>query len=137
MRTFSKAYGLAGMRTGYGISAPELARTLWTMQLPFGTSAISLAAVTASYEAEGQLQQRIRLITAERAYLRMRLRGLGVKSTASHANFVYLPSAGTPWSHVFDGTGLQVRSYADGAVRITVGNRRSTRAVVAAVKANI
>ena len=137
VRTFSKAYGLAGMRTGYGISAPELARTLWTMQLPFGTSAISLAAVTASYEAEGQLQQRIRLITAERAYLRMRLRGLGVKSTASHANFVYLPSAGTPWSHVFDGTGLHVRSYADGAVRITVGNRRSTRAVVAAVKANI
>jgi histidinol-phosphate aminotransferase len=137
VRTFSKAYGLAGMRTGYGISAPELARTLWAMQLPFGTSAISLAAVTASYEAEGQLQQRIRLITAERAYLRMRLRGLGVKSTASHANFVYLPSAGTPWSHVFDGTGLRVRSYADGAVRITVGNRRSTRAVVAAVKENI
>ncbi|MFY9921779.1 MAG: aminotransferase class I/II-fold pyridoxal phosphate-dependent enzyme [Mycobacterium sp.] len=137
VRTFSKAYGLAGMRTGYGVSAPDLARTLWTMQLPFGTSAISLAAVTASYHAENQLHQRIRLINAERAYLRMRLRGLGVKSTASHANFVYLPSMGHPWCRAFDGTGLVVRSYADGAVRITVGNRQSTRAVVAAVKANL
>ncbi|MDT5331270.1 MAG: histidinol-phosphate aminotransferase, partial [Mycobacterium sp.] len=36
VRTFSKAYGLAGLRIGYGFCAPDLARRLWTMQLPFG-----------------------------------------------------------------------------------------------------
>ena len=133
LRTFSKAYGLAGLRIGYGFCAPELARTLWTMQLPFGIGITSLVAVAASYDAESQLQQRIRLITAERRYLRMRLRAMGVYSTDSHANFVYLPPARRPWREVFDGTGLQVRHYADGGVRITVGNRQSTRAVLAAV----
>ncbi|MDT7793415.1 MAG: histidinol-phosphate aminotransferase, partial [Mycobacterium sp.] len=38
-----------------------------------------------------------------------------------------------PWRDVFDGTGVQVRNFADGSVRITVGNRQSTRAVLAAV----
>ncbi len=38
LRTFSKAYGLAGLRIGYGFAAPELAAKLYTMQLPFGMS---------------------------------------------------------------------------------------------------
>jgi histidinol-phosphate aminotransferase len=133
VRTFSKAYGLAGLRIGYGFCAPELARRLWTMQLPFGIGITSLVAVAASYDAESELQQRIRMIAAERRYLRMRLRSMGVYSTDSHANFVYLPPSGRPWREVFDGTGLQVRNYADGGVRITVGDRRSTRAVLSAV----
>lgn len=36
VRTFSKAYGLAGIRTGHGICSPAMGRTLWSMQLPFG-----------------------------------------------------------------------------------------------------
>ncbi len=135
LRTFSKAYGLAGLRVGYGFCAPELARKLWTMQLPFGIGITGLVAVAASYDAETELQQRIRMIAAERRYLRMRLRSMGVYTTDGHANFVYLPPLGQPWREVFDGTGLQVRDYADGGVRITVGNRQSTRAVLAAVEA--
>ncbi|MGZ5365970.1 MAG: aminotransferase, partial [Mycobacterium sp.] len=80
-------------------------------------------------------QQRIRMITAERRYLRMRLRAMGVYSTDAHANFVYLPSWGRQWREVFDDSGLQVRGYADGGVRITVGSRQSTRAVLTAVGA--
>jgi histidinol-phosphate aminotransferase len=133
LRTFSKAYGLAGLRIGYGFCAPALARKLWTMQLPFGTGITSLVAVAASYDAEDQLQQRIRMIAAERRFMRMRLRAMGVYSTDAHANFVYLPAQGRPWREVFDGTGLQVRNYADGSVRITVGSRESTRAVLSAV----
>jgi histidinol-phosphate aminotransferase len=135
VRTFSKAYGLAGLRIGYGFCAPDLARKLWTMQLPFGIGITGLVAVAACYDAETQLQQRIRMIAAQRRYLRMRLRSMGAYSTDSHANFVYLPSWGRPWREVFDGTGLQVRDYADGGVRITVGSRRSTRAVLSAVAA--
>jgi histidinol-phosphate aminotransferase len=133
LRTFSKAYGLAGLRIGYGFCAPGLARRLWTMQPPFGMGITSLVAVAASYDAENQLRQRIRMIAAERRYLRMRLRSMGVYSTDTHANFVYLPPGREPWREVFDGTGLQVRHYVDGGVRITVGSRQSTRAVLAAV----
>ena len=78
LRTFSKAYGLAGLRIGYGFCAPDLARRLWTMQPPFGIGITSLVAVAASYDAESQLRQRIRMIASERRYLRMRLRSMGV-----------------------------------------------------------
>lgn len=137
VRTFSKAYGLAGMRTGYAFCSPDMAGALWAMQLPFGTNIASLAAVAASYRAEAELRQRIRLITTERARLRIRLRAMGIRSTDSHANFVYLPPNGRPWADAFDGTGLQVRSYGDGGVRITVGNRTSTQAVLKALGSSV
>jgi histidinol-phosphate aminotransferase len=133
VRTFSKAYGLAGLRIGYGLASPELARALWSQQLPFGIALTGLLAVGASYRAEDQLLQRIQAINAERRYLRMRLSALGVYTTDAHANFVYLPSRGRPWHEVFEGSGLHVRHYADGGARITVGNRASTLAVVSAI----
>jgi histidinol-phosphate aminotransferase len=134
LRTFSKAYGLAGLRIGYGLAAPELARSLWTMQLPFGMAITSAVAVAASYDAEAQLRQRVRMITGERRFLHRRLRAMGVYSTDGHANFVYLPASGRPWREVFDPAGLHVRHYADGAVRITVGSRASTRAILASLR---
>ena len=133
VRTFSKAYGLAGLRIGYGLASGELARMLWSQQLPFGIAMTSLPAVAASYNAEDQLLQRIRVITAELRYLRMRLSALGVFTTDAHANFVYLPSRGRLWREVFADSGLHVRCYADGGARITVGGRASTQAVLSAV----
>ena len=135
VRTFSKAYGLAGLRIGYGFCAPDLARELWRMHLPFGIGISAQVAVAASYSAENQLRQRIRMIAAERRYLQMRLRALGVYSTDGQANFLFLPGRPTPWPEVFDGSGLQLRHYTDGGVRITVGSRQSTRAVLSAVTA--
>jgi histidinol-phosphate aminotransferase len=133
VRTFSKAYGLAGLRIGYGVASHELARTLWSHQLPFGIAITSLLAVAASYHAEGELLRRIRLITDERRYLRMRLSALGIYSTDTHANFMYLPSRGRQWREVLGDSGLRVRYYADGAARITVGDRASTLAVLSAL----
>jgi histidinol-phosphate aminotransferase len=133
LRTFSKAYGLAGLRIGYGFGAPELAETLWTMQLPFGMGITSAVAVAASYDADTELQQRVRLITSERRYLQHRIRAMGVYTTDGHANFIYLPEQGRAWRQAFDDAGLHVRHYPDGAVRITVGDRASTRAVLGAL----
>ena len=136
IRTFSKAYGLAGLRIGYGFGAPELARKLWTMQLPFGMGITGLVAVAASYDAEAQLWQRIRAITTERSYLQRRLRSAGVYCSDAHANFVYLPPAARPWREVYPAVaadGPRVRHYADGSVRITVGGRPSSQAVLAAL----
>jgi histidinol-phosphate aminotransferase len=133
VRTFSKAYGLAGLRIGYGLAAPELAASMWSQQLPFGIASTSLPAVVASYNAEDELLQRIRSITSERRYLRMRLSALGIYTTDAHANFTYLPSRGRQWSEEFADSGLRVRCYPDGGARITVGSRASTLAVLAAV----
>jgi histidinol-phosphate aminotransferase len=139
VRTFSKAYGLAGLRIGYGLASPALARALWTQQLPFGIAITGLLAVAASYDAEDELQRRIRLITEERRYLRTRLSALGIYTTDAHANFVYLPPSGGrggrghSWTEVFAGTGLNVRFYADGGARVTVGNHTSSLAVVSAM----
>ena len=133
LRTFSKAYGLAGLRVGYGFASPELTTMLWGMQLPFGMGITALAAVATSYDAEDQLRQRILRISGERNYLSRRLRAMGVYTTDGHANFVYLPAVGRPWREVFGDTRLKARYYADGAARITVGGRASTRAVLAAV----
>ena len=78
VRTFSKAYGLAGLRIGYGRGVrASWPQALWSQQLPFGIAITSLLAVAASYDAEDQLLQRIRTITAERRYLRMRLSAHG------------------------------------------------------------
>jgi histidinol-phosphate aminotransferase len=134
VRTFSKAYGLAGLRIGYGVGSAELIGKLWSNQLPFGMAITSLIGVAASYEAEDQLLRRIRLITAERRYLRMRLSAMGIYTTDAHANFVFLPPRGRLWREVFADAGLQVRCYADGGARITVGRRESTLAVLAAVR---
>jgi len=133
VRTFSKAYGLAGLRIGYGLASPELARTLWSQQLPFGIALTSLPAVAASYSAEDQLLHRIRLITAERRYLRMRLSAMGIYTTDTHANFMYLPARGRLWREVFADSGLHVRCYPDGGARITVGSHASSLAVLSAV----
>jgi histidinol-phosphate aminotransferase len=133
VRTFSKAYGLAGLRIGYGLASPELANTLWTQQLPFGIAITSLLAVAASFDAEDQLLQRVQLITAERRYLRMRLGAIGIYTTDAHANFTYLPPSGRPWREVFADSELRVRFYPDGGARITVGSRAATSAVLSAV----
>jgi histidinol-phosphate aminotransferase len=133
VRTFSKAYGLAGLRIGYGLASPELARALWSQQLPFGIALTSLPAVAASYDAEDQLLQRIQHITAERRYLRMRLSAMGIYTTDAHANFLYLPPRGGQgqlWPDVFADSGLHVRCYPDGGARITVGNHASSLAVL-------
>ena len=130
VRTFSKAYGLAGIRTGYGLCAPDLAKTLWAMQLPFGSTSLSLAAVDASFRAENQLRKRVKAIVDERHCLRTRLSGMGIWTADSHANFVYLPAGRVPSREQFEAGGLRVRFYGDGGVRVAVGTHQSTQAVL-------
>jgi histidinol-phosphate aminotransferase len=134
VRTFSKAYGLAGIRTGYGYCAPKLARLLWSRQLPFGSTTMSLAAVEASLRAGGQLRQRVAAINDERRHLQKHLDALGIVTADSHANFLYIPGDGAAWYDLLAAAGVRVRAYADGGIRMAVGTRQSSKAVLAALE---
>nr|WP_245910270.1 aminotransferase class I/II-fold pyridoxal phosphate-dependent enzyme [Nocardia amikacinitolerans] len=131
LRTFSKAYGLAGLRIGYAFGRSELVERVRRLQLPFGISTSAVAAVSASYAAEPELQTRIRLITAEREGLRNALLACGHPIPRSHANFLYLPGPGV--ATALRRAGIAAKFYPDGSARIAVGDRAAGRAVLAAV----
>jgi histidinol-phosphate aminotransferase len=123
LRTMSKAYGLAGLRLGYCIAAPEIAETLRKVQVPFSVSAIAQAAGLASLRAEGELQERVRQVVAERGRVVDALRGMGIGVPESQANFVWLPlgSGAMAFARGCEQRGVIVRPFAGDGVRVTVG----------------
>lgn len=131
LRTFSKAYGLAGLRIGYGLASAGLACRIRRLQLPFGMVAAAEDAVTASYAAAAELTDRVNSIVTERERLRADLCARGVVTPDSHANFLYLPGASI--GGALADAGIASRRYANGDARIAVGDPRAGRAVLEAV----
>ncbi|MGK8468628.1 pyridoxal phosphate-dependent aminotransferase [Nocardia cyriacigeorgica] len=131
LRTFSKAYGLAGLRIGYALGHPDLITRARRLQLPFGTPTFALTAVTASYAAEPELAVRVARITEERDSLREALRRTGIEVPPSYANFLYLPGPGV--ATALRRAGIAAKAYADGSARIAVGDAEAGRAVLKAV----
>ena len=87
-RTFSKAYGLAGLRVGYAISHPDLADVLNRIRQPFNVSVPALAAAAAAIDDHEHLERTIALNRTGIARLREGLAGLGVGAPPSAGNFV-------------------------------------------------
>jgi histidinol-phosphate aminotransferase len=131
LRTFSKAYGLAGLRIGYAFGDADLIRQVQRLQLPFGVSAAAVAAVTASYAAQAELADRIRQITTEREILRISLLEHGIQVPESQANFLYLP--GRDIAARLAQASINAKTYPDGSARIAVGDPASTYAVLHAL----
>jgi histidinol-phosphate aminotransferase len=136
LRTFSKAYGLAGFRVGYCVAAAELAAAVRAVSLPFGVSVPAQAAVVASLEAEPELFERVRELVAARDRLADRLRDLGFAVPDAQGNFVWLPAAErtTAYADAYARAGLMVRPYASGepgdGVRITIGEPEANERVL-------
>ncbi|WP_227979181.1 aminotransferase class I/II-fold pyridoxal phosphate-dependent enzyme [Nocardia spumae] len=130
LRTFSKAYGLAGLRIGYAFGAPELIARVRRMQLPFGMPDYAVAAVRACYRASAELSERISDITAEREWLRTALRHRGIAVPSSRGNFLYLP--GSAVHATLAAAGIAAKGYPDGSARIAVGDPRADAAVLRA-----
>jgi histidinol-phosphate aminotransferase len=136
LRTFSKAYGLAGFRVGYCVAEPRLAQAVRSVALPFGVSLPAQAAVLASLEHEPELLARVAELVVRRDALADGLRALGVPVPDAQGNFVWIP-AGPRTLEVaatFGEAGLVVRPYAsdhpgDG-VRITVGEPEANARVL-------
>jgi histidinol-phosphate aminotransferase len=136
LRTFSKAYGLAGFRVGYCVAAPELAAAVRAVSLPFGVSVPAQAAVVASLAVEPALFERVRELVTARDDLARRLRDLGFAIPDAQGNFVWLPAAERTreYADAYARTGLMVRPYSAGdsgdGIRITVGEPEANELVV-------
>lgn len=131
LHTFSKAYGLAGLRIGYALGSPQLTERVRRRQLPFGMHAGSIAAVRASYAAESELRSRVDQITAERAFLREALLRNGITVPVSYANFLYLSGSGI--AGALQDAGIVAKAFPDGSARIAVGDPAAGRAVLTAL----
>lgn len=127
LRTFSKAYGLAGLRIGYCVGRGKLIERIRDQQLPFGIPTTSIAAVRAAYAATTELHDRVAYINHERELLRMTLRACGIDVPRSHANFLYLPGPGV--ATALRRAGIKAKAYPDGSARITVGDPAAAAAV--------
>lgn len=88
MRTFSKAYGLAGLRIGYGVMNPFIAEILNRIRQPFNTSLIAQKAAVSALDDEEFLLKTRNLVSSERKKLQKELANLGLTPFESDANFI-------------------------------------------------
>jgi histidinol-phosphate aminotransferase len=126
LRTFSKAYGLAGLRVGYAVAAdPALAAALRKTQVPFAVSGVAQAAALASLEpqAERELLARVADIVHERERVHAALLGFGYDVPPTQANFVWLPlgDATAGWASECEARRVIVRGFAGAGARVTIG----------------
>ncbi len=144
LRTFSKAMGMAGLRFGYGLAHPALAREIAKAKLPYNVNAVTLAAAEAALEARDRFAAQVAAIRAERERLVALLQtvpGLHLFPTA--ANFVLVRCESVPARTVFrrlvEEYGILVRDVSGGdrlaeCLRISVGTAEDTDALVAALR---
>jgi histidinol-phosphate aminotransferase len=122
LRTFSKAYGLAGLRVGYAVGDPELITALGKVYVPFTATSISQAAAIASLDAADELLARTDAVVAERTRVTAALRDAGYLVPPSQANFVWLPlpERAQEFAAASANDRIIVRPYGDDGVRVTV-----------------
>ena len=90
LRTFSKAYGLAGLRVGFMIAHPPVAQAARKTMLPFSVNSIAQAAAVASLAAEAELAERVEATVKERTRVHEALLADGWRVPPTEANFVWL-----------------------------------------------
>jgi histidinol-phosphate aminotransferase len=144
LRTFSKIYGLCGLRVGYGLCGSEAFRTaVDQVRQPFFCNAAAQAAALEALEHGDEVARRVERNLAERMGLEAGLRELGVEPAESQANFVWfdLPGADADAeAEVLRGLaerGVLVRSGSalgrEGALRVTVGTQEENERFVEAL----
>jgi histidinol-phosphate aminotransferase len=124
LRTFSKAYGLAGLRVGYCVAPERVAAALRKVYVPFSVNSVAQAAAIASLDAEDELMARCREVVAERSRVRDELLAMGYDVPPTQANFVWLPLGERTVAfneHCMDHKVI-VRAFVGDGARVTVGD---------------
>jgi histidinol-phosphate aminotransferase len=125
LRTFSKAYGLAGARVGYAVGSPEIITALGKVYVPFTASTLAQAAAIASLDAADELLARTDAVVAERARVSAALRAAGYRLPDSQANFVWVPLGPEHTADFVEQAAavarVVVRPYGTDGVRVTIG----------------
>lgn len=122
LRTFSKAYGLAGLRVGYAIGDPEVIIALGKAHVPFSVSSIAQTAALACVDARDELLARTEAIVVERRRVTAALRAAGYRVPDSQANFVWLDlgDRSLEFAQAAVNAAIVVRPFAGDGVRVTV-----------------
>jgi histidinol-phosphate aminotransferase len=143
LHTFSKIYGLAGLRLGYGIADPEIVRALDKIRQPFNVDSLAQIAAVESLRHPQRLEERRELVATERRRLAERLAEMGIASHPSEANFLlvdvtHLAIAGPEVSQALMERGVLTRSgYAmdcPGWIRVTIGEQKEGDAFLEAMR---
>lgn len=125
LRTFSKAYGLAGLRVGYAVGDPEVITALGKVYVPFTASTISQAAAIASLQAADELLARTDAVVDERRRVTAALTEVGYTVPDSQANFVWLPLAERTAdfaAQAAEQARVLVRPYGNEGARVSIGS---------------
>ncbi|WP_327744343.1 histidinol-phosphate transaminase [Streptomyces europaeiscabiei] len=123
LRTFSKAYGLAGLRVGFAIAHEPVAAALRKTAVPFGVSQLAQDAAVASLRAEDELLGRVGSLVCERNRVVEALRGQGWSVPETQANFVWLRlgERTVEFAGACEQAGVVVRPFPGEGVRVTIG----------------
>jgi len=135
LRTMSKAWGLAGLRVGYLVGAPDVVATVGKVTTPFSTSAVAQAAALAALDAEDEMRRRATLVVSERERVETALRKQ-YDVPVTQANFVWLPlgDQAVPFAAHCEAAGVIVRPFAGDGVRITIGTAEENDILLAAAE---
>ena len=127
LRTFSKVYGLAGLRVGYGIGHPELVKVFQKTRQPFNVNSLALSAAQSALEDQGHIQKVLELNRQMRIKLTDGLKKMGLKPVPSQTNFVYfeVPNANELYDQLLL-QGVIVRPMGPKALRVTTGTVEET-----------
>jgi histidinol-phosphate aminotransferase len=137
LRTFSKAYGLAGLRIGFLIGHEPVAEAIRKTMLPFTVNAIAQAAAVASLNAEDELLDRVETVVKERDRVREALRADGWTVPVTEANFVWLRlgEQTTAFAQSCDAAAIAIRPFPGEGARISIGTPAANDAFLAAARA--
>lgn len=137
LRTFSKAYGLAGLRVGYAVAPAAIITAVRACVTPFSVSGAAQLAAIASIDATPELLERVADIVAERARVIAALAADGWNLPDSQGNFVWI-AAGERTADLVAHFGAQprpilVRPFAGEGVRVTIGTPEENQAALEAL----
>ena len=132
LRTFSKAFGLAGLRVGYAVSHKRILDAARSTSIPLSVTAQAEVAALASLDAEVELLDRVRAIAERRDQLVAALRDARWRVPDAQGNFVWLPTGDETLAaaQAFDEAGIIVRPFAGDGIRISVGEAESVEKVL-------